>query len=149
MLKIKECYHFLGFLSLALDLVLTSGAGSGVLSRLPFRLRDEGVFFTGLSSICSSWSWDPFTEPFLAPFRAPFEVAAGNLAAGGVLPVLRTFLAEGSGDRRGGEWLCFRFLLYWLKVLAKYILKPQTLVSYRHGPRYFNIRIIPTFKIRH
>ena len=54
-------------------------------------------------------------------------MAAGNrLGDGGVSPVARIFLAEGSGDRRGGERLCFRFLWYLLKVVAKYTLKPET-----------------------
>ena len=93
-------------LNLALERVLTGGGGSGVLSLFAFLLRDEGVLWPGVFS--SAWpfcAWDPATDPFgVFPFVKPFDVAAGNrLGDGGVSPVARIFLADGSGDRRGGE----------------------------------------------
>ena len=129
--------HFLLDLSLALERVLTGGDGSGVLSLFELRLRVEGVLWFSLFS--STWplrSWDPFVEPFCwraLPLVKPFDIAADNrLAIGDVSTAPRVFLEAGSGERRGGEWLCFRFLWYLLKVLAKYILRPKNLVFFAY-----------------
>ena len=119
---VAKCkFHFLLDLSLALERVLTGGAGSGVLSLFELRLLEEGALWVSLLS--STWSfWDPFVEPFWCrelPLVKPFGIAVANrLAIGGVSPA-RVFFDEGSGERRGGVWLCFRFLWYLLKGLAK------------------------------
>ena len=114
-------------LSLALERVRTGGLGSGVLSLLAFRLRDDGVLWT--TSVCIFSFWDPVGDPFwrrALPLDKPFAPWACCWLGDGVFPESRLFFAEGSGERRGGEWLSFLFLWYLLKVLAKYILKPDT-----------------------
>ena len=113
-------FHFLLDLSLALERVLTGGAGSGVLSRFELRLLEGVALWV---SLLSTWSfWDPFVEPFWCrelPLVKPFEIAVVNrLAIGGVSPA-RVFFDEGSGERRGGVWLCFRFLEYLLSCTEK------------------------------
>ena len=139
-IHVKRCYlenllrnaisHFLlEDLSLALERVLTGGAGSGVLSLFELRLLEEGALWVSLLS--STWSfWDPFVEPFWcreSPLVNPFGIAVANrLPTEGVSPA-RVFFDAGSGERRGGVWLCFRFLWYLLKCLANYTLKPKGL----------------------